>query len=385
MSTDHQSTVIADFLRSVTRPECELCGSEIHSVWDSVPLDPNEDAWGASRKMPDLVVCTRCTGWLGDRLGCKCCSWKAGCVGALVQHHQDKHENFWRHLRIVDDSRIRSNPNLKFDQLCSELQTCGIQELLSHLFFEWPTLPVQPTKLQRYGTLRETWPISTEQLCGLILAGGKYDQRQADSVIQELLDCQSCEVQDTDMMLIWPDVQHIFNNVLGERNKDVEMLVGVAGENLVPSLTLKIPETMIEQMLIGEWRMYCQNIADGANSLPFSYGLIIDSVTMTEQVGRCKKFAFTGHPRQAGKYELQDGTCIWNAKGNGRLFMEYCECWPGGNKDHLRARLKSNGKFACYSGAGFIQKARKQATLPTDPEERMKSKYYAGDEAAANI
>lgn len=274
---------------------------------------------------------------------------------------------------------------IKFHDLCEELGTKGIQELLTHLFFQWPTIPQQPTEIHRYGGKRKTWPIHPEQVKEAITCGGKYDDKVAYSVLLELFENSGCECKQEQSIVVWPDVQQIFTDELGEaKSKEVKMISGdPPADPIIPNLTLKIPEEHIKPMLIGEWRMYCKSTGNGGKDPAFSYGLIIDDVTEVEHTGHCKKYEFKARPRQAGKYDVKNGTCVWNEAGSGRLFMEYVEVWPNGTEDHLKARLKSNGKFQCNSEAGFIQKARKEDTLPTSHKLRLESKYYAGDTDAA--
>merc|ERR1711998_334747 len=150
-------------------------------------------------------------------------------------------------------------------------------------------------------------------------------------------------------------------------------------------LSLKIPDEMIMEMLCGEYRMYCKNIQQQNE---FSYGVTILSAEETScepnGLGTMKKtFTFQGEPRVPGKYELKEGNAVWNETGDGRFYLDYKEVWPDGMIDHLKARLKCNGKFGCESTDGFIQKARKECTLPENVEERMLSKYFKGDQDAA--
>lgn len=278
------------------------------------------------------------------------------------------------------DAVFEIDPNLciGFPEMCAELGHEGIQDFLSHLFFEWPTLPNPSVEVETYGKKRVTWPVDAACIKSCVMHGGKYEEKYANSLLSELFSCESCETTEELKIVHWPDVAHVFRNHLGD---------AVAAElymlDATVSLTLKIPEDKIHEMLMGEYRMYCKSTA-GKNDAAFSYGLIIESVTETSHVGRMKTFDFTGRPRHHGKYTVNKGKAVWNEFGTGRLFLEYTESWPNGTDDNLRARLKCNGKFTCESTAGFIQKARKEETLPTSTKLRMESKYYAGDTDAAN-
>eukprot|EP00658_Telonema_sp_P-2_P064105 TRINITY_DN5298_c0_g1_i3.p1 TRINITY_DN5298_c0_g1~~TRINITY_DN5298_c0_g1_i3.p1 ORF type:complete len:480 (+),score=131.34 TRINITY_DN5298_c0_g1_i3:66-1505(+) len=266
---------------------------------------------------------------------------------------------------------------MPFGELCGGLGMAGLDEMLAHVFFVWPTLPTGPKTWTRYGQEKETWGLTVPELKQAVVGGGVYDEGFVQSIVQELSNCNTCEFDPKQGAVLWPDVQHVFRRYIGDKADEIQMLDPLC------TLTLKIPEDQIVQMLKGEWRMFCRNMAGGRSDSAFSYGLIIDRVNEVEVVGRCKKFTFTGRPRQRGKYQVKDGTAVWNEFGNGRLFIQYTESWPNGTDDHLRARLKCNGKFACESTAGFVQKARKEETLPTQSKRRLESKYYTGDTDAA--
>jgi len=299
----------------------------------------------------------------------------------------DPHDRMKCKYYIGDrDAAFEIDPNLmmKFDQLCTELGNDGINEFLTHLFFQWPTLPTKPEEVHRYGSHRKTWPIPPAAVKECIMSNPKYEEKMVNSVLDEMFENKGCECKKEDNFVCWPDVQCVFRVHLGD---------AAAGNVLMldpkTTLTLKIPEAMIEDMLIGEWRMYCKSTANDGKDPAFSYGVMIDTVTVGPGTDnghgtQMKKITFTGRPRQHGKYELKEGEATWNESGAGRLFLKYTEAWPNGTDDHLEARLKSNGKFACDSTAGFIQKARKETTLPSEAGERMKSKYYAGDTDAAH-
>jgi len=298
----------------------------------------------------------------------------------------DPHERMKLKYYLGDrDAAFEIDPNLtmSFSDLCQELGPAGCDTILTHIFFEWPTLPAKISEIDRYKQKRKTWPISPDMLKDLIMKDGFYKEKQANSIIGELFENGGCECSKEANMVIWPDVQFIFRQELKQSGEGVKMLDEAC------NLTLKIPEDKISEMLCGEWRMYCKSTDEGSEA--FSYGLIIDSVTEVESIDRdgdgpgrpMKRLTFTGRPRQQGKYEVKEGKCTWNEFGSGRLFLDYKECWPNGTEDALVARLKCNGKFHCESTAGFIQKARKEETLPTSTKLRMESKYYAGDTDAA--
>ena len=122
--------------------------------------------------------------------------------------------------------------------------------------------------------------------------------------------------------------------------------------------------------------MYCKP-KDGQ---AFSYGLIISDVNLEEHI-------FSGRPCTEGRYELEDGSFIYDEK-TCRLNISYTEVWPDGSRDMLQARVKSNGKFHCESTAGFEQKASNVVkNFPENPEDRIGEhakpgikKYYLLDE-----
>ena len=95
---------------------------------------------------------------------------------------------------------------------------------------------------------------------------------------------------------------------------------------------------------------------------------------------------FEGGPRVEGRYVMEEGKLMFD-EATGRVRLSYVEAWPDGMRDALTAVLKSNGKFQCESTGGFIQKARREDTLPADAEERLNlpesKKYYAQDGDAA--
>jgi len=287
------------------------------------------------------------------------------------------------------DAAYEIDPNnvCKFADWIATAGPAGAQEFLTHLFFQWPTLPANPEKVHRYGHKRETWPLTADQVVAAITAGGKYEQKVADGMLTHMFDKNECEACKGETIM-WPDFQVIFEHALPDTAKQVKMLEKLEHkpEQHATNLTLKIPESKISECLCGEYRMYCKNVQQD-NS--FSYGLIIDSVTETgsEDNGfgtQKRTFTFIGRPRLDGKYKLESGTGTWNEFGSGRFHLEYAEHWPDGMVDNLKARLKCNGKFACDSTSGFIQKARKESTLPDELDKRMASKYYIGDQDAAS-
>jgi hypothetical protein len=285
------------------------------------------------------------------------------------------------------DAAYEIDPNniCRFDEWIVEIGAAGAQEFLTHLFFQWPTLPKEAEEVKRYGHDRKTWPIGTQEAIAAITAEGKYEEKVASGVLQAMYDKNHIECEAGER-ITWPDFQQLFEQDLGAAAKDVFMLEKDAKGRWATNLTLKIPFDQISACMCGEYRMYCMNIAQN-NS--FSYGVIIDSVTETgsEDNGFGTKkhtFTFTGRPRLEGKYALENGTATWNEQGSGRLQLWYDEKWPDGMVDKLQARLKVNGKFACDSDKGFVQKARKEDTLPVSSHERMKSKYYIGDQDAAH-
>jgi hypothetical protein len=284
------------------------------------------------------------------------------------------------------DAAYEIDPNnvCHFGDWIAEHGHAGAQEFLTHLFFAWPTLPREPEELKKYGHSIKTWPLTASEAKAAIISGGKYEEKVADGVIAAMHDKNHVDVCAKER-LCWSDFQVLFKEDLGADAKHVFMLEK-AGDKFLTNLTLKIPEDKIDECLKGEYRMYCKNIEQN-NS--FSYGLIIDSVTETgcepNGFGTEKKtFTFTGKPRLDGKYVLENGTATWNEQGSGRFNLKYDEHWPDGMIDKLQARLKCNGKFACDSTAGFVQKARKESTLPVSAKQRMESKYYIGDQDAAS-
>lgn len=253
----------------------------------------------------------------------------------------------------------------------------GANIFLSHLFFQWPTLPREPEKLKRYGDDSKTWPLSQSAAKGCIAAGGRYNVQLADSILRRMVDLSSCELT-RDGRVTWPDFQYLLRHELGTAAVSVPMV------DKKVTLTYKIPEEQIKSMLCGEYRMYCKSDYDHSE---FSYGIIIDSVTEVESGPNnfgsiMRRYEFTGRPRLEGKYVLENGSAVWNEHGTGRLFLEYSEHWPDGMLDKLKARLKCNGKFTCDSAKGFIQKARKEDTLPISIMQRMESPYYACDQGS---
>ena len=286
------------------------------------------------------------------------------------------------------DAAFEIDPNnvCNFDEWISEQAAAGSQEFLTHLFFQWPTMGhAEPQEVHRYGHKRKTWPITAEQVVAAVTHGGKYEEKVATGILSAMYDKNHCECHASETIM-WPDFQVLFEHALGAATKDVHMLDKDQKSQFSVNLTLKIPEPLISKALCGEYRMYCKNV-EANNS--FSYGLIIDSVTETSCEANAfgtekKTFTFIGRPRLDGKYVLKSGTAVWNEFGTGRLFLEYAEHWPDGMVDNLKARLKVNGKFACDSTSGFIQKARKEETLPVAAKLRMESKYYIGDQDAAS-
>jgi len=278
------------------------------------------------------------------------------------------------------------NDRCHFGDWIAEHGHAGAQEFLTHLFFAWPTISGgrSSEELKKYGHSIKTWPLSMVEAKAAIMSGDKYEEKVAVGVIAAMHDKNHVDVC-AEEKLCWSDFQVLFNEDLGADAKHVFMLEK-AGDKFLTNLTLKIPEEKIDECLKGEYRMYCKNIEQN-NS--FSYGLIIDTVTETGcEPNGCgtekKSFTFTGRPRLEGKYVLENGTATWNEQGSGRFNLKYDEHWPDGMVDKLQARLKCNGKFACDSTAGFVQKARKESTLPVSAKQRMESKYYIGDQDAAS-
>merc|ERR1712166_1326640 len=245
----------------------------------------------------------------------------------------------------------------------------------------WPGAKgIQPTEDKLLAHLKVNMKFECESTQGFIQKARKECTLPASAAERYKNHVDVCAEE----RLCWSDFQVLFNEELGADAKHVFMLEK-AGDKFKTNLTLKIPEEKIDECLKGEYRMYCKNIEQN-NS--FSYGLIIDSVTETgcEPNGfgtEKKSFTFTGKPRLDGKYVLENGTATWNEQGSGRFNLKYDEHWPDGMVDKLQARLKCNGKFACDSTAGFVQKARKESTLPVSAKQRMESKYYIGDQDAA--
>jgi hypothetical protein len=285
------------------------------------------------------------------------------------------------------DAAYEIDPNnvCHFGDWLAEHGHAGAQEFLTHLFFAWPTLPRPAEELKKYGHDIKTWPLSESEVKAAIMSGDKYEEKVANGVIAAMHDKNHVDVCAKER-LCWPDFQVLFNEDLGSDAKHVFMLEKDHKGKFASNLTLKIPENKIDECLKGEYRMYCKNIEQN-NS--FSYGLIIDSVKEETRAPNgfgteMKTFTFTGRPRLEGKYVLENGTATWNERGSGRFNLKYDEHWPDGMVDKLQARLKCNGKFACDSTAGFVQKARKESTLPVSAKQRMESKYYIGDQDAAS-
>merc|ERR1711865_587936 len=358
--------------------------------------------------------------------------------------HHDKHDDVYLqpdldieayhfHHYVRD---LISNKDFKTEQ------GLGVQVFLNTLFMNWPIPDPKVYKvLKRYGSNYETWPQTHTELLDTI---DRTEKCLIDTILGDKLRPVSAYLKGAATMkelihdseakpdeITWPDAQHIFREMLKQLKgpddaillnwEDVPMhdknhvdvcaeerlcwsdfqvlfneelgsdaihvfMLENAGDKFKTNLTLKIPEEKIDECLKGEYRMYCKNIEQN-NS--FSYGLIIDSVTEAgcEPNGfgtEKKSFTFTGKPRLGGKYVLENGTATWNEQGSGRFNLKYDEHWPDGMVDKLQARLKCNGKFACDSTAGFVQKARKESTLPVSAKQRMESKYYIGDQDAAS-
>lgn len=285
------------------------------------------------------------------------------------------------------DAAYEIDPNnvCHFGDWIAEHGHAGAQEFLTHLFFAWPTLPRPSEELKKYGHGIKTWPLSEAEAKAAIMSGGKYEEKVANGVLAAMHDKNHVDVCAKER-ICWPDFQVLFNEDLGADAKHVFMLEKDHKGKFATNLTLKIPADKIDECLKGEYRMYCKNIEQN-NS--FSYGLIVDTVKEETCAPNgfgteMKTFTFTGRPRLEGKYVLENGTATWNEQGSGRFNLRYDEHWPDGMVDKLQARLKCNGKFACDSTAGFVQKARKESTLPVSAKQRMESKYYIGDQDAAS-
>merc|ERR1712086_807086 len=222
------------------------------------------------------------------------------------------------------------NDRCHFGDWIAEHGHAGAQEFLTHLFFAWPTISGgrSSEELKKYGHSIKTWPLSMVEAKAAIMSGDKYEEKVAVGVIAAMHDKNHVDVC-AEERLCWPDFQVLFNEELGADAKHVFMLEK-AGDKFKTNLTLN------------------------------------------------------GNPRLDGKYVLENGTATWNEQGSGRFNLKYDEHWPDGMVDKLQARLKCNGKFACDSTAGFVQKARKESTLPVSAKQRMESKYYIGDQDAAS-
>ena len=135
----------------------------------------------------------------------------------------------------------------------------------------------------------------------------------------------------------------------------------------------------ISELLTGEWRVYCKPVHD----VGFSYGLIITDVQADDSDPH--KINWKGESRAEGKYSCEEATAVWNPDTN-QVQLGFTEIWHANDsRDVLSARLKNNGKFTCQSEQGFIQKARKEDTMPGSAAQRSSgayAKYYIGDTAA---
>ena len=133
-----EAVVIADFMSAIGHAQnrCEICGRGISSVWETIPLDPREDGWAPGRVMPHMIVCNDCTtGWVGEYMLCKWCSWRAGSVGSLVQHYNDNHELVFRvdrmtQIQAPETPSSNTDPRAVAAELATDLVHAGASALV---------------------------------------------------------------------------------------------------------------------------------------------------------------------------------------------------------------------------------------------------------------
>jgi len=241
---------------------------------------------------------------------------------------------------------------------------------------------------------KTTWPLPWEGECSIIslMTSCGWNENEIASLRTQLFDCKDeCGVHPNCSMeqVCWPDLQQVFRSVLSDGPWSEELNMEYPPlDGRKATLRLKVPSEEIVATLEGEYRMYCKP----DEGQPFSYGLVIDNVTKSEEQPEddTEVGTFSGRSRVRGKYVVEEGTYRY-IKKSGNLNISYIENWTGGSRDALTARVKSNAKFQCESAGGFEQKASNETrNLPADAEDRIGEfaphgvkKYYLFDGDAA--
>jgi len=254
-----------------------------------------------------------------------------------------------------------------------------INIVLTRLYLGWL---VEGTPIEINGRL--TWPMTfntddtvAASVTTLLLDVKGWDESATGMFEQALLDDDDpyCTREE----VTWPAVQSLFRTTLREINGWSEWTAEISERypmlHQKMSLMRKVPTEKLGEILVGEWRMYCK--PENAQQ-PFSYGLIIEAFDSDSM-------SFTGRSRASGRYAVEEGV-VRRDDALGHVRIHYTEVWPNGLRDSLTARLKANGKFHCESAQGYIQKARKEDTMPSGADERLANlstkKYYLGDKDA---
>jgi hypothetical protein len=285
----------------------------------------------------------------------------------------------------------------KKDGLSKMLKEMGQEKFLAEMweiYVAWPNPLGEEAEVTRYNRKKaklgemvdepkKTWPLAWDAVEGLMKSEAVgWSDEQCAALKTQLFDCKDesgVHPNCTEAEVCWPDLQQVFRSVVEEDTWDDDNDKEWDALAAKVTLRLKIPEEKVEEMLNGEWRMYCKPDAGE----PFSYGLIIKDASWEAKT-------FSGSARTEGKYVVENGKVLYHEK-RGTVVITYEEVWPNGQRDALRARVKSNGKFQCESAGGFEQKAtREDINLPADPEERVGDgakdkvkKYYLYDNDAA--
>jgi len=346
----------------------------------------------------------------------ECVTWPS--IQNQVRHCWEQVNGQWVREEHVEDGAayrglLRSNTlSIKKEGLAKMLKDKGRDGAIDEMwevYTKWPCVQGEEEAVMRYhrkkllegikeDTPKTTWPLPFEADEGIpsISSLMKECGWTEDDIISlktslfDLKDETGVHPNCTAEKVCWPDLQQVFRSVVSDEawNESLNLeWPPLDGRKVM--LRLKIPKDQIENTLTGKYRMYCK--PDGGEA--FSYGLIISDVQYGEESGEDGKLhgTFQGRPVTDGKYEVKDGILVWDPKTT-RLDIQYLECWPG-QEDLLKARIKSNCKFACESADGFEQKATNETrNLPNDYEDRVgeaakpgTKKYYLYDEEAAGV
>jgi len=329
-----------------------------------------------------------------------CMTWP-GIQTLFRDAHEDAFHEKWdpqKHQMGMDYfACLRMNSlSIKKEGLAKKLSEIGAVKAIDFIwdvFAAWPNDMGKEVEVMRMDRrngqpqAKMTWPLKFDcsedpmdidrllTSCGwddMLIAALKYqlfDNREESKVHA------NCNLNE----ITWPDLQQVFRSCVSDDPWSDDLSAEWPPLDPKVTLRLKIPKDRVEDVLKGEWRMYCKPDEGEA----FSYGLMITVVDIVN-------WKFEGRSRIEGKYVLEEGK-ISHVEKDGRCNITYTEVWPNGTRDKVSARVKSNGKFQCESQLGFEQKAtREDLNLPNETHERIGEeakpgikKYYLHDNDAA--